>query len=233
MSFKRPPADKASLILSSVFILSLTWQNQLGLYIHPRYNLFTIALSVLCLVVATAYQKHHNEHKHAFSAASLPLIFILACAFILPARSLTSATVSQRQIDSQSIGLNSSLTNNPLLAGSSKGLKLGDWYRLIQTNQSPAYYADKPAKINGFVFDAGLGPDTFYLARFIVTCCAVDAQPIGVPVRVTNWATIYQQDTWLEIEGEFELLGTTNGEELVLQPNSVTEIEEPSNPYAN
>ena len=110
---------------------------------------------------------------------------------------------------------------------------MADWSRLLATNQDPNYYANRPAVISGFVYDSGLGTDTVWLARFVVTCCAVDAQPVGVPVRIANWADQYDEDDWLEVEGTFTLLETATGQEIVLQPESVTQIDIPEDPYAN
>lgn len=225
------------LIIVAVYILQLGVRDNLALYIHPRYILFTTTMTVIGLVLFTAHFISGSKQKSTHGPSMLgmiPLSLILLFALFVPARSLTSATISQRSTDAGSlVATADSRPVNTLFAGSSKGLKLADWSRLLSTNTDPSYYANKPAKISGFIYDAELGQDTVLLARFVVTCCAVDAQPIGVAVRLPNWESLYDQDQWLEVEGEFGLVETANGEQLVLNSTNVSEIDQPRNPYAN
>jgi uncharacterized repeat protein (TIGR03943 family) len=120
-----------------------------------------------------------------------------------------------------------------LFAQSSKGLGLADWSRLLVANPEPDYYSTKQVEVSGFVYDAGLGNDTVWLARFVVTCCAVDAQPVGVPLLLPQWQTEYKEDQWLAVKGTFQLRSTLKGEQLVLVPDEIETIKEPDNPYAN
>ena len=225
------------LVISGVYVLFLGFTKKLNLYIHPRYITFTVVFAAIALglVLYSSFNTAKPSHSHKSSRISLlPIFIILGVALLVPARSLTSATVSQRATDSGSlISTANSQPLNSLFSGSSRGLRLADWYRLLASNDDPSYYVNKPAKISGFIYDAGLGPDTVWLARFVVTCCAVDAQPVGVPVQIKNWQAEYQQDQWVEVEGSFELAQTTNGQEIILIPETVQSIDEPSNPYAN
>lgn len=225
------------LIVVALYVLHLGVSDDLNLYIHPRYIVFTVSMALISLVLLTTHfvSEREQKHDHASSRlASVPLAAVLVFALFLPARSLTSATVSQRSTDAGSlVTTSSSKPINTLFAGSSRGLKLSDWSRLLSGNNDTSYYANKPAKVSGFVYDAGLGPNTIWLARFVVTCCAVDAQPIGIPIEITDWESDYEQDQWLEVEGEFVLKETAEGEQLVLEPTKTTQIEQPSNPYAN
>lgn len=234
MPFRRLDLRTAVLLVSATYILHLGAAGRLGFYIHPRYIVFTIVLSALGLIVtAIGVSKADENHtSHGSRLSLLPLGIIVSAALIAPVRSLSSATVSQRSIDSGSI-VSPSNYINPLFSGSSRGLSLADWYRLLAANDSPGFFANKPANVSGFVYDVGLGPDTVWLARFVVTCCAVDAQPIGVPVHIEGWQDSYDQDQWLEVEGEFDTKTTADGPAVVLVPGSVKRIEEPRNPYAN
>jgi putative membrane protein len=236
MPFKHLGPERAVLLSSAIFILYLGFNEKLNLYIHPRYIFFTTVISAIGLVVIIMGLKRKQRHEphEGSKLSSLPLIIILGAAILIPARSLTSATVSQRSIDSGSIVTAvGAKPINTLFAGSSKGLKLSDWSRLLQANSDPSYYTNKPAKISGFVYDAGLGGDTVWLARFVLTCCAVDAQPVGIPVRIEGWQDTYEEDGWVEVEGQFQESNTANGIELVLIPVTVKNVEQPRNPYAN
>jgi putative membrane protein len=71
-----------------------------------------------------------------------------------------------------------------------------------------------------------------YVARFLVTCCAVDAQPLAVPVLLPGWQDEFAADDWVEVTGGFAPNPTTGATEpMVLVPDTVTEIEQPAQPY--
>lgn len=229
---------KLAITLTAVYVLYLGVTNRLGLYIHPRYEVFTLVMAGIALLMALASQstdESHAGHTHDKEGVhvSIPLAVVLLVALVLPAQSLSSSTVSQRSTDAGSlVATTETEPISTLFAGSSKGLGVTDWARLLNANTDPAYYVNKPANFSGFVYDAGLGDDAVWLGRFIVTCCAVDAQPVGVPIELPSWASQYEQDQWLEVAGEFEVRQTLEGEQLILIPTSVTAIDEPENPYA-
>ena len=67
---------------------------------------------------------------------------------------------------------------------------------------------------------------------FFVTCCVVDAQPIGVPVYVPDWRHRYSPNSWLEITGEFiENPDTNSLHNIVLKPSRIQSVAPPREPY--
>jgi len=47
-----------------------------------------------------------------------------------------------------------------------------------------------------------LPPEYLLLSRFVITCCAADAYPVGLPVKLTASCQVYPPNTWLEVEGK-------------------------------
>jgi uncharacterized repeat protein (TIGR03943 family) len=240
MRFKLPIKEKnIVLLIVSSYVLYLGVNSQLNLYIHPRYIVFTFLLSAVGLIITlmdTFYNKNINIHEHnkTKNIYKLPLYFIIVLALLIPAKSLTSATVSQRSTDSGSIVTTSeSKPVGALFSESSKGLSISDWSRILGSNTNADFYKNKPVSISGFIFDGDLGPDKLLLARFVVTCCAVDAIPVTVPAQIKDWRNIYQENDWIEIEGNFRSIESNGLEQIILVPETVNKIEEPSNPYAN
>ena len=223
------------LIIAATSVLYLGFRDQLSLYIHPRYIVFTIAMTAIGLIMVLL-SEISSEAKHEHNKQPIlvvPIALLLGFSLFFPARSLTSATVAQRATDVGSLVVTSDAEPiDTLFAGSSRGLRIVDWLRILDANDTPSYYINKPARISGFIYDAKLGTDVVWLARFVVTCCAVDAQPIGIPVLLEDWQTQYSEDGWLEVEGEFRHTPTADGAQMVLNPTSVTKIEEPKYPYA-
>jgi uncharacterized membrane protein YcgQ (UPF0703/DUF1980 family) len=79
----------------------------------------------------------------------------------------------------------------------------------------------------------------------VITCCAADAYPVGLPVKINgNKAAeysdrflppqnrqVYSPDTWLEVEGEMSTENIGSKRQLTIQARSLKQIPEPQNPY--
>ena len=113
----------------------------------------------------------------------------------------------------------------------SETLTIKDWVRALQTDPEPERIAGKPVRVIGFVYrDERLPRDWFFVARFVLQCCAVDAQPIGIPVRLTT-ATIPSAGSWVSVTGEWEVATVRGERRAVVAPAAVTRIEAPGQPY--
>lgn len=108
-----------------------------------------------------------------------------------------------------------------------------EWMRLLNVNPEPDTYKGQSAQVNGFVINPPDFPEGhFVLARFVITCCAADAYPIGLPVQFSaDQAKRYPQDSWLEVKGKMITETINNERRLTIQAKSLTPIPEPRNPY--
>jgi uncharacterized repeat protein (TIGR03943 family) len=119
-----------------------------------------------------------------------------------------------------------------------------DWIRTLNAYPEPDAYAGPKAKVTGFVVHLPHLPENYLLiSRFIITCCAVDAYPVGIPVKLESSRNAYPPDTWLEIEGEMmvetlpldeQTLTETSSEkrQLILAAKSLQQIPTPADPYS-
>src|SRR5918997_7082034 len=106
-----------AILLFNVYTLSLYFNQQLTLYIHPRYILFTVALNAVSLIACgvgfllTAWRMGTPPSRSGTLAAKpgsaspvpwRPSLTVLAAglmliaAYVLPARTLSSDTADQR-----------------------------------------------------------------------------------------------------------------------------------------
>ena len=150
---------------------------------------------------------------------------------VLPPATLTSATATQRSINSASSTLDQDAP--ALVGGDTSQFSVKDWALLIRQNPDADYYADKAVDVVGFVTESPDDPDNvFYVARFAVTCCAVDAQPVGVPVYLPGWTEQYSADEWVAASGTFAANpGSSSAEQLLLMPEDLAVTEQPDQPY--
>lgn len=239
------------LLLVLVGVAAILWlavAGKLALYIHPRYIEFTVVMAVIAGVVAIVAaallpraDEHEGDHEHAprsrrratlLTAASVALIVATtAVLLVVPPSTLTSGTAAQRDINASAGG---GAGDAPVLvAGDGSGFTVKDWAGLLRQGADEQYLADARPDITGFVMADPDDPDNvFYVARFVITCCAVDAQPVGVPVYSPGWRDAHPVDSWVQVTGRFVANPSTSSMQAVaLEPADVTSIDEPADPY--
>lgn len=107
-----------------------------------------------------------------------------------------------------------------------------DWVRTLNVYPEPDAYAGQPVNVEGFVIHSPELPDEYLmLARFVITCCAADVYPVGLPVKLMGDRGDYPPDAWFRVEGSM-MTETLNGQrQLVIQAEELIPIDEPENPY--
>jgi putative membrane protein len=234
--------------LSLVIVVATIWlaaTGQLALYIHPRYFIFTTVMAVLGLVFVVASFIYRTPSSGdtvsparrtlALGGSALLLVVAAVSVLALPPATLTSATAVQREVNSGGLDSQAAAEDAAVLVGNGdyERLSVKEWVSLLAQSDDPALYADKTARVTGFVLPDAADPDNvFYVARFVVTCCAVDAQPIGVAVYQPGWKANYATDDWVQVTGNF--VSNPSGKSadaLAVLPTSIEPVDQPSDPY--
>jgi len=235
-------------VLIAIAVVATIWlsfDNQLVLYIHPRYIVFTLIMGVLALglVVASLVVRTHPEDEEepglrgkALSSIGLGVAALIAVAMVVvPPATLTSATASQRDINSTTLGTETQSVSAADAASTSTftTFTVVDWASLLRQTSDLSFYQGKPVDVVGFITPDPDDPaNLFYVSRFVVTCCAVDAQPTGIPVFLANWQDTYAVDDWIEATGQFGTNPSTSSKQsIALHPDAVTKVDQPSEPY--
>ena len=248
------------ILLSLIGIVATVWlaaTDRLGLYIHPRYFWFTVVMAGIAAVLVIAAfamapvreaepepehePDHGGAHVHGAPAprgrslrgilAGLIVAGAAVALLVLPPSTLTSSTATQRSINSSGTTLGGDAPT--LVGGDTSQFSVKDWALLLKQNPDAEYFADQRVDVTGFVTPSPDDPENvFYVARFVVTCCAVDAQPVGVPVYFPDWEASFAADQWVEASGAFvPNEGSPSAEPLLLTPDDVTVTEQPEQPY--
>jgi uncharacterized repeat protein (TIGR03943 family) len=178
--------------------------------------------------------EHDPRRRWRAGLAALGSLAVIACAavalLVVPPAALTASTATQREVNTSAV--DASVTAQAP-TGDTASFTVRDWATLLRQGASEQFLAGRTATVSGFVTpDASDPENVFYVARFIVTCCAVDAQPVGVPIHQPGWADTYAEGEWLEVTGGFGANpSVTSAEAVVLEPDVVTPIDEPAMPY--
>ena len=103
------------------------------------------------------------------------------------------------------------------------------YYEEIENH--PKSYRGKKIKVSGFVYkEAGLSPHQLVISRFLITHCLADASVIGILTEFEK-ASLYQPDTWMEIEGTLQITKYNGVEVPVIKADKWKVIRQPSQPY--
>ena len=227
------------ILAASIATIWLSFEEKLKWYIHPRYELFSLALAttgvLLALTALITLPKHNHKTPHKryrpYGTMVIIIISVVMLLVIQPA-ALTSLTVSQRVMNSGA-NATSDARESAILKerGSYTNFTIKDWSLLLSQSSDPKQYQNKPAKVSGFI-TASKDENVFFVSRFVVTCCALDARPIGVPVYSPGWRKTFAPDQWVETSGVFIANPNTNAtERTVLSPDYVRPIDKEKNQY--
>ncbi|WP_458779279.1 TIGR03943 family putative permease subunit [Arthrobacter sp. D3-16] len=251
MLFKRF-AGGSGLLLGLIGIIStlgLGATGKLELYIHPRYIVFTLAMSLIAAALAVAAlvlrgghaheddgDDHHDGGGHSRLRVAGSLLTVTGAVvglLVLPPSALTSATADQRDLNSS--GTLSRHQTSQLINGDGKDFDVRDWASLLRHDAELQYLNGRTATITGFVtMDKANPAAVFFVTRFVTTCCTVDAQPVGVPVHHPGWQKDYKTDMWVTVAGTFRRNPDADAAAktpTIFVPDTITPTSQPERPY--
>lgn len=235
-----------ALAIASWGILMLKYwlTGKLNLLIHPDYFWLTIAGGLGLLVVGSLKiwqllrqrrrtsvpaSLHLSLFPPGFSSALLLGTAILGLMFT--PRVFASQTALQRGV-TEFLGATRSQPQAFRGTVKPEERSLLDWVRTLNVYPEPDTYKGQKVKVQGFVIHPPeLAPEYLLLSRFVITCCAADAYPVGLPVKLEGDRQTYPSDTWLEVEGEMITENIASKRQLTIQAKSIKNIPQPENPY--
>ncbi len=218
-------------------------EGMLGFYIHPRYNVFTLVMAVIGVILMlialiVPHTTHsHSSHRHARGHSimewlSLSLVgVVVVIALVLPPTTLSSYTAENRSFGTVATSPAADAVDVESTTSGFENLTVRDWASLLIQTQDPSFFRGKPFSALGTVTESP-DPDVFYLTRFVVTCCAVDAQPVSVPVYFPGWQDEYDVDTWVVVKGGFQVFPDIQEPgNLAVVSSEIVREEVPREPY--
>jgi uncharacterized repeat protein (TIGR03943 family) len=121
--------------------------------------------------------------------------------------------------------------NGAVLAKPKADKNILDWLIEFRTTSDPASFTGQEARLIGFVYrDDRFDGETFMVSRFVLSCCAADAAPLGLLVRWPESSAL-AADQWVEVSGRFEP-GQFDGEPMpILIAEKITATTVPDQPY--
>jgi uncharacterized repeat protein (TIGR03943 family) len=146
----------------------------------------------------------------------LPVVLLIA----LPPATLDSFAVRQRS-NSTGIGSSARIVDGPIdLVDVAAAQAVAEAQRALRAR------AGERVTLEGFVTEDPSEADRFRLTRFVITCCVADATISSVTV-VDAPPGSFATDRWVRVTGPIYPLGGI----VLVQAESITQIEQPADPY--
>jgi TIGR03943 family protein len=223
------------------YILLLACRDQLGFYIHPRYHIFASIISIvgiILLLIDTMLQlkikssvKSIKFSLKSVKPASYLAIIILLAGYLLPPKPLSPSSLAQRE--SPAIIEPESRCEIPKPREGSSTISINRWKTAINSCKQTSYFNNTGISITGFVSNGLLknyGYNYFYIARYVISCCAVDSVPMKILVEKTFFND-YPDGTWLTVKGKLSQKVVNGQAEYVITDARATKIDQPKYPY--
>jgi len=238
---------KALLLLGlGFFLFTRLTSGTLYFYISERFGWLTIVAALGLLLLGITYRTgRHNEeseagegceHDHAghdhsigwggLLIVALPILFGL----LIPPRPLGSTALSAREMNVSGVPSALPAAVQGATAKADTERSVLDWVLDFQASGTDGdNFAGRSADVMGFVHREADDPaDAFWLTRYVVGCCVVDAMPVGLRV-VWPDAPALEADSWVRVEGQ--LAENVSAAAPWLEAQSVVVIPPPSQPY--
>lgn len=242
----RDVVDWLALLSWGAVLLKYWLTGEIFVLLHPNYmwlsNLAGFALLFMAAVKGwQLVQKLRSRYPIPSPPPHISLLpngtgsaLLLAIAvfgLIYTPRAFASDTALQRGI-TETLNLTRSQPQEFRFGTTPETRTIIDWVRTLNVYPEPDAYTGQKAVVTGFVIHPPGWPENYLMiSRFVLTCCAADAYPVGLPVKLAGDRADYPADTWLEIEGQMMTDTVGDRRQLVIDPTQLTTVPEPRNPY--
>jgi len=255
-----PGLDALTFLVWGILLLKYWLTGEIRLLIHPNYIILVVVTGGILLILGfiklfQVYKKRKQSVRNNGEAivqhitlfpAGWSTFFLLGTAILglfIPPTVLGSDMALQRGVR-ESLPLTEVQPETFRVSINSEERSLIDWIKTLNTYPEPDAYQGEKVKVTGFVITIDQLADSYFLlAQFIITCCAIDAYPIALPVKIENLNQQYPSDTWLEIEGEMisetlplegiQYQSGASKRQVVIRAENITKIPTPRNPYGS
>jgi uncharacterized repeat protein (TIGR03943 family) len=238
-----PWLDILAIMAWGILILKYWLTGKLNLLIHPDYFWLAISGGLGLLIVGclksiqicrgSRYGLPNIQHINIFPPgwSSCLLLTAAILGLLITPRVFASQTALERGV-TESIEMTRAHPQAFRVTARPEERTLVDWVRTLNVYPEPDAYTGQKVKVQGFVIHPpDLDKHHLLLARFVITCCAADAYPAGLPVKLSASQEQYPADSWLEVEGQMVTENLAGKRQLTINSTSLKQIPQPKNPY--
>lgn len=242
-----PILDIITLGIWGILLIQYWVTGELQLLIHPNYFGLVLGTGILLLVLAVLKAIQVIGQLPPRSPKTMPMMehiswfppgwstgLLLATAILgllVEPKVFTSQIAIQRGV-MESLTATRTQPQSFRNASKPEARSLIEWIRTLSVYPEPDEYAGQAVNVKGFVvYPQDLSSNYLLVTRFVITCCAADAYPVSLPVKLPGNRTAYKPDTWIQVKGKMITETLKGKRQLVIDASEVEKVTEPDNPY--
>lgn len=177
----------------------------------------------LILIVAKKIEKFKEVNVYDIFSFLIFLFPLLLALIVRPSNLPTYAALKR--------GIQTEFSSQEILKSLQERIETEGKYKKLTIKQLLALSKSKPDEINnkdvsveGMVYKEG--EEKFLLIRFLITCCAADATPLGIEVEYEKTNDLKNEE-WVKVKGNAKI---ENGK-IKIYAEDVEKTQVPSDPY--
>jgi len=221
----------------SAYLIRLYITGANAYYINPGYFKFNLIMAVILLIIVIATFRWKLGKIRILS--SLPIIFLFLMT-LLPPQALQASGASNRD-GGGTTGGSDEANVSPLLSRDTTTLRVIDWVKLKNYQTDLDSIKGQLVDVIGFVYYSPdnsdiYAKDNLLIGRYVITCCAVDANTYGLEVAKisadgTDLSKKVSSNDWVRIKGSWEIVTRDNTKFAIIKATEVTKVDKPQFPY--
>ena len=247
-----PLLDILAMAAWGILMLKYRLTGKLSLLIHSNYFELVVAAGIVLLILAALKLSELITRVRQQAAGRAPIMpmaqhitlfppgwssaLLLTAAIlglVITPQVFASQTAIQRGI-TESLTMTRTQPQSFTSKSRPEERSLIEWIRTLAVYPEPDAYTGQRVKVKGFVvYPPNLSSQYLLISRFVITCCAADAYPVGLPVKLSANRDTYPLDSWQEVEGRM-ITETLDGKrQIVIEASALKKIPKPANPYCD
>lgn len=232
------------LLVYAALLVRLFGHREITFYIKKDLTWLTAAAGIFILLmlistlreVCLASSQAADDDARggiAFYGLRIPTREFLLCLVVLmPA--MLGLIFAPRSLDSFAAGRRGISGRAPVALGKMEPIRSREISLLRLANgleQEPQNVLGRDFAFVGFVgHDKKLGEKSFYLIRFVVSCCAADATPLGFEVEYPGAGEL-KDNRWVKVEGHVIKKAGSSDWPYIIKASKVQPAKKPYDPY--
>ena len=230
----------ARLFLLAIWCYFFMWlftfgRQDLARLLHP--NLWWLVASggtiLFLFLIATSFpQRNRDTNKSLYMKLTSLLVLLIPILFFQHVRTgrFNESTLMSRTVDSDAM-LRMQRFEETVAREIAEDMGEGETPFTHLYFQSEEYENKEVEVVCQTFVDDKLPENTVMCYRFLVTCCAADAQPIFVFINTENMEPV-AGEKWVKVQGNVSLVGEKKKNAVSIRPTSFEYVGEPAYPYA-